>query len=136
EVAAELHPFGGSFFRAAGDPGSSLSPFSAESTPAREEALALYACVVEGADLRLPEALREQLPELLWLVHMGVVLFWVHDRSEATRRTRTLIRGIVPILDKMLRLTRLPGVRGVALDVVALTRSLHPTAADPTPTAD
>ena len=29
----------------------------------------------------MPEELRAELPELLWLYQMGLVLFWVHDRS-------------------------------------------------------
>ena len=34
---------------------------------------------LDGSDLKLTPALRAEMPELLWLLHMGVVLFWVHD---------------------------------------------------------
>ncbi|GAA1477919.1 TetR family transcriptional regulator [Nocardioides aestuarii] len=125
DVAAPYHGFGGQFFRNAADPTSPLSPFSVESTPAREASTALFRRTVEGSDLKLAPALREELPELLWLLHMGVVLFWVHDRSPDQRRTRTLVAGVAPLVDRTVRLTRLPVVRGLVDDVLVLLRSLR-----------
>jgi hypothetical protein len=65
------------------------------------------------------------MPELLWLLHMGVVLFWVHDRSPGQARTRVLVDRAVPLVDKLARLTRLPVVRGVVDDLVDLMSSLR-----------
>lgn len=73
-----------------------------------------------------PTVLREELPLLLWLVQMGMVLFWVYDGSPDRTRTQQLVRQAVPILDKLLRATRIPGVRGIADDVVVLVKSLVP----------
>lgn len=123
-VAGPYQEFGGKFFKSAAEPTSPLSPFSAESTPAREASIAIFREVVEGSDLKVPAALRAELPELLWLLHMGVVLFWVYDASPGQRRTRLLVRQVVPLVDKLLRLTRIPGVRGAVTDVVELVRSL------------
>jgi AcrR family transcriptional regulator len=125
EVAAPFHDFGAQFFRNAADPRSPLSPFSAESAPAREASTALFREAVEGSDLKVAPALREELPELLWLLHMGIVLFWVYDDSDGQRRTRTLIAGLVPIIDRSVRLTRLPVVRGLVDDGLGLLRSLR-----------
>jgi len=125
EVAEPMHEFAGQFFKVAADPVSPLSPFSDESRPAREASTDLYRRVVDGADLKVPASLRAELPELLWLLQMGVVLYWVHDGSEDRRRTRALVRQAVPLVDKLVRLTRLPGVRGVVGEVVELTRSLR-----------
>jgi AcrR family transcriptional regulator len=124
EVAGPFHDFGGQFFRNAADPRSPLSPFSAESAPAREASTALFRRVVEGSDLKVATALREELPELLWLLHMGVVLFWVHDDSEEQRRTRVLVAGMVPLVDRAVRLTRLPLVRGLVDDAMGIVRQL------------
>jgi AcrR family transcriptional regulator len=126
DVAAPFHDFGAQFFRNAADPRSPLSPFSAESAPAREASTALFREAVEGSDLKVAPALREELPELLWLLHMGIVLFWVYDDSDGQRRTRTLIAGLVPIIDRSVRLTRLPVVRGLVDDGLGLLRSLRP----------
>lgn len=126
EVAAPYHEFAGTFFKTAADPRSPLSPFSDESRPARNASVEIFRRVVDGSDLKLPADLKAELPELLWLLQMGIVLFWVHDRSEELRRTRTLIDRAVPLVDRLLRLTRIPGVRGVTNDLVGLIRSVRP----------
>ena len=124
-VAEPFHDFGGQFFKNAADPASPLSPFSQQSAPAREASTDLFRRAVEGSDLKVSPALRAELPDLLWLLHMGVVLFWVHDDSPGQRRTRTLIAGLVPLVDRSVRLTRLPLVRGLVDDGLGLVRQLR-----------
>lgn len=125
DVAEPFHDFGGQFFKNAADPASPLSPFSHQSAPARQASTDLFRRAVEGSDLKVSPALREELPDLLWLLHMGVVLFWVHDDSEGQRRTRTLVAGLVPLVDRSVRLTRLPLVRGLVDDGLGLVKSLR-----------
>jgi AcrR family transcriptional regulator len=125
DVAEPFHDFGGQFFKNAADPASPLSPFSHQSAPARQASTDLFRRAVEGSDLKVSPALREELPDLLWLLHMGVVLFWVHDDSERQRRTRTLVAGLVPLVDRSVRLTRLPLVRGLVDDGLGLVRQLR-----------
>jgi AcrR family transcriptional regulator len=118
--------FAVSFFRYAADPASPLSPFSAESGPAREMSTALYAEAVEGAvGLKVPPELREELPELLWLYQMGVVLFWVHDRSPGARRTYALIDRTVPLVVRLVALARYRVLRGLVTDLLELFRDLR-----------
>ena len=124
EVAAPYHEFAGTFFKNAAEPSSPLSPFSPESADAREASIAIFEEALVGSDLKVTASLRPRLPELLWLLQMGVVLFWVHDRSPDQQRTRTLIAGVVPLVDKLARLSRVPVVRGVVGDLVALLDSL------------
>lgn len=125
DVAAPYHEFAGTFFKTAADPRSPLSPFSDESRPARDASIDVFRRVIDGSDLKLPGDLKSELPELLWLLQMGVVLFWVHDQTDDVRRTRALVDRAVPLVDRLLRLTRIPGVRGVTNDVVALIRSIR-----------
>lgn len=120
DVAAPHHQFAGQFFKNAADPDSPLSPFSDESAGAREASTDLYRRVVEGSDLKLAPALRRELPGLLWLLQMGFVLFWVHDRSPDQARTRTLVVQSTPIVDRLVRLARLPVVRGIVDDLVGV----------------
>ncbi|MFC4951205.1 TetR/AcrR family transcriptional regulator [Pseudonocardia sp. GCM10023141] len=124
DVAAPYHEFAGKFFKNAAEPASPLSPFSPESEPAREASIAIFRQVVVGSDLKAPAAILIELPELLWLMHMGYVLFWVHDTSDGQRRTRLLVQRGGALVDRLVRLTRLPGVRGVAEDVMGLVRTL------------
>lgn len=118
------HAFAGSFLRVAADPRSPLSPFSEDSREAREEAIAIYREAVEGSDLKVPLALQEALPELLWLYSMGVVLFWVYDDSPAARRTYALVDRTVPLVSRMIGLSRFRVVRSTVDDVLALVADL------------
>lgn len=125
DVAEPFHDFGGQFFRNAADPRSPLSPFSQESAPARAASTELFRRAMSGSDLKVTPSLRDELPDLLWLLHMGVVLFWVHDDSPGQRRTRTLVAGLAPMVDRAARLTRLPLVRGLVDDGLGLVRALR-----------
>lgn len=125
DVAAPYHEFAGKFFKNAAEPTSPLSPFSDDSKGAREASIALFREVLDGSDLKLAPALRAEMPELLWLMHMGVVLFWVHDASPGQRRTRALVAQAVPLVDKLARMTRIPLVRGLVDDVVGLVRAVR-----------
>lgn len=127
DVAEPYHEFAGKFFKNAAEPSSPLSPFSDDSEATRLAAIDLHRQVIDGSDIKLAKALRAELPELLWLLQMGVVLFWVHDTSEGQRRTRQLVEQAVPVVDRALRLTRIPGVRGLVDDVVGLVRTIKPT---------
>ena len=119
------HEFAVKFFKHAAEPSNPLSPFSADSAPARESAIELYRKVVEGSADRMDEELRAELPELLWLLSMGVVLFWVHDSSPGCVRTYRLIDRVVPLVDRLVGLSHLPGIRGVAREVIELVHELR-----------
>ncbi|WP_028051050.1 TetR/AcrR family transcriptional regulator [Cellulomonas sp. URHD0024] len=121
---AEYHAFGSEFIAVAIRPGSAASPFSADSSPARALSQDLFRELVDGAQPAVPSVLRDELPELLWLVQLGVTLFWVYDGSDGQRRTRVLVAGLAPLLGRLVRLTRLPVLRGAADDVLALVRAV------------
>jgi len=91
------HQFAGVLFKTAADPNSHLNPFSQQSAPVREESTRLFAEVVNGSDARIHKELRGELPGLLWLYHMGITLFWIHDSSRGRRRTRRLVEISVDI---------------------------------------
>jgi AcrR family transcriptional regulator len=113
------------FFKTAAEPSSPLSPFSAESSPAREAAIAIFRDVVDDSSAKLDPELRKELPELLWLGWMGVVLFWVHDKSPGQRRTRRLIDGAVPLVDRLVGLSRLRVLRPALRQILALLDTIR-----------
>jgi AcrR family transcriptional regulator len=131
EVIEPYHAFAGSFFKVAADPASPLSPFSPESGPAREEATRFFAILVDGSSARVPAGLRTELPRLLWLFHMGLILYWVHDRSPGAAKTRLLVERAVPLVVKLIGLGRVPVLRGALDDVLGLMQALV-DADDPT----
>jgi AcrR family transcriptional regulator len=117
--------FAGKFFKHAAEPTSPLSPFSVESAPVRAASIALYRQVVEGSTLKADPEIRADLPELLWLYSMGVILYWVHDGSQDAAKTYRLVERTVPLIDRLVGLSRLPGMRGVVRDALATYRDLR-----------
>ncbi|HZK36657.1 MAG TPA: TetR family transcriptional regulator [Aeromicrobium sp.] len=120
DVIAPYHGFGASFMQTALPTTSRSSPFSAESTDAREMAVDLMRLTVTASHQRSSSALQERLPTLLWLAYMGVTLHWVIDSSPGQARTRALADGAAPIISKAVSLSRMPGARSLVDDVVKL----------------
>ena len=110
-TAEPYHQFAGVLFKTAADPRSHLNPFSDESKAVREESIALFAEVVNGSDARVHKELRPELPYLLWLYHMGIILFWIHDSSPKQRRTYRIIEITVDLLVKLIALASNPLMR-------------------------
>jgi AcrR family transcriptional regulator len=125
DVMAPYHEFAAKFFKHAAEPSNPLSPFSPESSPAREAAIALYREVVDGSAMRLNRQLRAQLPELLWLYSLGVILFWVHDSSPGCAKTYTLIDRTVPLADRLISLSRLRVLNSTLTDVISIINDIR-----------
>lgn len=125
DVLTPYHSFAATFFKTAAEPTSPMSPFSNESSGPREASIALFREVLEGSTARIDPELRPALPELLWLAYMGVVLYWVHDRSPEQAKTRQLIDGVVPLIDRLIGLSRLRVLRPVTRQVLTLVRTLR-----------
>src|SRR5262249_14139462 len=111
ETIEPYHRFSGILFKSAADPQSPLNPFSPESDPVRRESTALFADVLKGSKTRVPDDLLEELPNLLWIYHMGIVLFWIHDRSTGRIRTHRLLEHTVEIVSRLISLASLPLMR-------------------------
>ena len=124
DAAEPYREFAGRFFAVAAQPGNPLSPFSPDSGPARTAAIDLYREVLSGARVDPDPELAHELPELLWLQHLGIVLFWVHDTSADAARTRLLVDRTVPIVARLVRLSRMPVLRPLGRQVVDLLRLL------------
>jgi AcrR family transcriptional regulator len=125
DVLGPYHAFAATFYKNAAEPTSPLSPFSKESSPARDASVALYREVVAGSSARIDRELRAELPELLWLYSMGIVLFWVYDTSAGCAKTYRLIDATVPLADRLVSMARLPVLRGTTRDVIALIREIR-----------
>lgn len=125
DVLTPSHEFAASFFKVAAEPSSPLSPFSPESVGPRQASIDLFAEVLTGSTTKVDPELRPHLPELLWLAYMGTVLYWVYDRSPGQARTRALIDGAVPLIDRLVSLSRLRVLRPVTRQIVELLRILR-----------
>ena len=122
------HEFAGVLFKTAADPHSPLNPFADDSAPTRGDSIKLFEDLVADTKARIPSDLRAELPYLLWLYHMGVILFWIHDSSPKRARTHRLIDQTVDLLDKLISLASNPLMRPVrkrALKMIAELRDLE-----------
>ena len=64
--------------------------------------------------------LAPHLPKLLWLYQMGLILFWIYDRSKSQRRTHQLREKSLGLLVTALKLARFPLLRPLRRKVVEL----------------
>jgi AcrR family transcriptional regulator len=121
--------FVGELIRVAADPESPLSPFAEETRHIREQSIRRFAIAVEESSAKIPSDLRSALPRLLWLYQMGVILFWIHDRSERQARTTALIDRTLDLIVSLLRIARFPllaPLRKSAVELLALIDSAGP----------
>ena len=122
------HRFAGVLFKTAADPRSPLNPFAPDSEPVRRDSIQLFEHLVAGSNERMPKDLRAELPYLLWLYHMGIILFWIHDSSPKQARTYRLINQTVELLDKLISLASNPLMRPVRKRALRLVEELREAA--------
>ena len=125
---APYHEFAGSLFKTAAHPQSPLNPFGPDSDPVRTKSIGVFRDLVENAKVRIPSDLREELPFLLWLYHMGIILFWIHDSSRKQVRTYRLIDKTVDLLDRLISLASNPLMRPVRKRALGLVQELREAA--------
>ncbi|MFC9948160.1 TetR/AcrR family transcriptional regulator [Streptomyces pratensis] len=118
DVAGQYHRFAAQFFKNAADPDSPLSPFSPDSAAAREAVISVHERCLSGSSTKSDPELAVLLPQLMWLMQMGLVLFWVYDRSEGTERSRRLVERTAPIAARAIALSRFRVLR-------PLVRQIH-----------
>ncbi|WP_404321107.1 TetR family transcriptional regulator [Arthrobacter luteolus] len=131
DVLAPYHSLGHQFLKTAALPapqktrqgtGAAQAVQADAAQVGRGKSIAVYRQAVQAARPQPPLAVRDDLPELLWLVHMGVTLFWVYDSSPGQARSRRLVANTAPLVAKLVILSRLPVVRNIVEDVVKLLR--------------
>lgn len=122
------HEFAGVLFKTAANPQSALNPFAADSDPVRNESIGVFKDLVEDSNVRIPKDLRAELPYLLWLYHMGLILFWIHDSSKKQKRTYRLVDTTVDLLDRLISLASNPLMRPVRKRALRLIEELREAA--------
>jgi AcrR family transcriptional regulator len=90
------------------DPEHPLSPFSSATAPIRDRDISFFTRAVDDSRLRLPSSILPYLPRLLWLYQMGILLFWVYDRSPRQQRTELLFSKTLSMMLLALKLAEVP----------------------------
>jgi len=120
EYFAPNRLFLGALARHAADPEHPLSPFSAQTAHIRDRDLQFFAAALEGSNITMPKDLAPYLPKLLWLYQMGLILFWISDRSPDQVRTRQLREKSLALLSTALKLAGFPLLRPLRKKIVEL----------------
>lgn len=126
DIARPYHEFAVQFFKNAADPDSPLSPFSQESEHARELAIQVHREVLAGSRAKVPEELRDVLPELMWLSQMGLIMYWIFDRTENRERSYRLARRGARLTSRGVTLSRFRVLRPLVLEVHELFTDFLP----------
>lgn len=114
------------------DPDSGL--FSKATAFSRERVMGVFVDAVSGASDAPSAALASALGRLLYLLHLGVILWWLLDRSPAQRATAGLIALLGAWRTPATAALWLPGM-GAALrqlDALVVDGLLEPAEAGPT----
>ncbi len=126
ELLAPNRKFCDALFRHAPDSHDPLSPFSKETRAIRERAFEHLRIAIDGGDVKIPADLQPQLPYLLWLYQMGLILFWLYDRSPGQQRTMKLMEKSLTLLINLLRLSGLPLMKPLRKTALELVESVTP----------
>jgi len=79
-----------------GDPAHPLSLLGRRTAALRERSIALFTAAFDGPEVSAGH--RALWGRALWLAHLGVFLFFVHDNSPGNIRTGKLVDGLVDFI--------------------------------------
>lgn len=101
--------FLGALFRYSGEPGHPLSVFGKETEAQRKRSMEVFREALAGSEIS--EELKEVLPLGMWLLHLGMILYFIHDESEAQGRTHRLVDRFAGMLAGLVELANSALVR-------------------------
>lgn len=109
-------------FRNVGDPAHPLSVFSRQTAKIRRRSIAQFEGAFEGAPVA--PALRRLAGLFAWLLHLALVLFFLHDRSRGQARTRKLADEMAGMAAGALPLLAMPFAAPVVVRFLDLAREM------------
>jgi AcrR family transcriptional regulator len=118
DILAADRPLMGALLRYTGDPSHPLSFLGEGTRQLRLDSVALFASALSRE--KLPEDLQRLVPETLWALHMGLLLYFLYDTSPKQHRTRTLADGAVALFVRSLSLAKLPILKPFRRGIVSL----------------
>jgi AcrR family transcriptional regulator len=106
------------------DPEHPLSPFSEQTRAIRDQDIGSFERAVKDSAVKLPASVAPYLGRLLWMYQMGLILFWVYDKSADQERTKLLYEKTLKMLVAGVKIASFPLMRpicrmaGELLDVI------------------
>jgi AcrR family transcriptional regulator len=118
--------FLGALMSHAADPSNPLSPFNDASADLRRFDIAQFERALEETRTAVPRDLAPHMAKILWLYQMGLLLFWIYDRSPQQRRSRQLLDATLGVVVTLIKLSNLPllkPARKSVLRIIAILES-------------
>jgi AcrR family transcriptional regulator len=101
--------FLGALFRYTGEAGHPLSVFGKGTEVQRKQSTELFRQAMEGTEMS--KELRELLPWVMWLLHLGMILFFIHDESQGQSKSHKLVDSVLDLVTGVLEFTNSALVR-------------------------
>lgn len=98
--------FMGALLRYTGNPDHPLSFLGRSTSVIREENMAIFRDAL--AEERLPQDMKQTLPLLLWAMQMGILLYFLYDKSKGQLRTHKLTDRALDLTVQMIRAAKFP----------------------------
>jgi AcrR family transcriptional regulator len=100
--------FLGAILAHAANPASPLSPFNDASRDIRAFEYAEFDRALAETRTAVPRDLAPHMAKILWFYEMGMLLFWIYDRSADQRRTRELVAASLNVVVMLLKFSNVP----------------------------
>jgi AcrR family transcriptional regulator len=118
DILKDDRPLLGALFRYTGQPDHPLSFLGSTAKSLQKQCSDLFAEAISVE--KIPDDLRTLAPTLLWAMHMGIMLYFLYDKSAHQQRTRKLVNGAVEFCMMFLSLARNPLARPIRKRVINL----------------
>jgi len=103
EILKDDRSFLGALFRYTGAPQHPLSVFGKGTQLQRAQSMAIFHEAIVEANIS--EEMKKVLPAALWLVHLGMILFFIYDETNGQRKTHKLVDSVLDLLTQAIELT-------------------------------
>jgi AcrR family transcriptional regulator len=112
EILKNDRKFLGALFRYTGEPGHPLSVFGKGTAEQRKQSVEIFREAIGSTEMS--EEGKQLLPWAMWLAHLGMLLFFIHDESEGQLKTHTLVDGLLDVVAGLAEFTNSALVRPLA----------------------
>ena len=109
EILKDDRRFLGALFRYSGDPQHALSVFGKGTQMQRAQSMAIFREAL--TETGISDEMVKLLAAALWLVHLGMILFFIYDETSGQRKTHRLVDGVVDLLAQAIELANSAFVR-------------------------
>ena len=95
------------------DPGQAISPFSPETAGLRKRAIRMIEDLLKSGCTKPSKKDVHHLSVAIWLFQIGLVFFWLNDKSPEQRQTRSLLNITLNVIQFAVRMSGNPVFRPV-----------------------